>query len=384
MSLKGIVAKIGFTATIIFFNLQLNAQAPSPQQDFIIKGVGNGMSDNDIIYLVYKENGKLNVDSTKVKNHKFNFAGKIGNSPIMASLTRNQNPTHDLKFVYDSKTIYLESGKILLRSNDTLSNSILSGTDLNRTLQLKDERLVKIVNKLKSVKDPYIFNEEELKDTNMVKQNQRLIDSLFLKWKDQELDFAKDYPDSYVSLDVVNKISKITSLIDKTEKVFNGFSTKIKAMPEADIVRNNIREKQKIQIGNLAPLFEMKNLNGNIVNLASYKGRFVLIDFWASWCLPCRDEHPNLIEIDKLYGDRNFSILSISIDSKEDDWKRAVEADNLTWTQLSDLKASYGEVYREYGITTIPSNFLIDPNGKVIAKDLKGDTLKNILRDILQ
>ena len=385
MTLIRILPQIWFTIILITVNLLLNTQAVSAQQDFQIMGIGKTMSDNDIIYLTYKQEGKLVIDSTKVKNNSFRFKGKIGNSPLSASLSRNQNPTNNnYNFISDRKSIFLEAGKIILRSNDTLSNSVLSGTDLNRVLQLKNERLFRISNELKSIKDPYFFNAEELKDTILVKQNQRIIDSLDFISKDQELDFARDFPDSYISLDLVNQISKMNRLIDKTEMVFNGLSERLKAMPQADISRNNIREKKKIRIGNNAPLFDMKDIHGNIVQLSSYRGQFVLIDYWASWCLPCRNEHPNLIEIDRLYGKRNFSIISISIDHKEDDWKRAVKKDGLTWTQLSDLKASDSDVYKQYGITTIPASFLIDPDGKVIAKDLKGDALKNKIHEIIK
>lgn len=384
MDRKILIVRTGIAGLIIFFTLQLCAQGTSLKQSFTIHGLCKGMADDDIIYLTYRENGKLSIDSTKVRNHSFQFSGKIGGSPIKASLSRNQNPTHDFKSLNDSKSIYLEPGKIKLRSNDTLSTSVLSGTDLNRTLQLKDERLYNIIRELNSIEDPYFFNEEKLKDTVLVKNNQRMIDSLYLILRDQELDFASEHPNSYLSLDIVARTSKITGLIAKTEKVFNGLSDALKAMPEANVVRNNIKGKKKVQIGSLAPLFEMNDIDGNTVKLDSYMGRFVLLDFWASWCLPCRNEHPNLAEIHKLYGSQNFSILSISIDSKEEDWKRAVKEDNITWTQLSDLKASKGEVYGQYGITVIPSNFLIDPNGKVIAKDLKGKDLKVAIQNLLK
>ncbi|WP_343561356.1 TlpA disulfide reductase family protein [Sphingobacterium sp.] len=374
----------GFILILTAINLLFGTTILSAQQRFEIVGSGKTMSDNDMIYLSYKEDGKLIIDSAKVKHKTYRFRGRIGNYPLSASLSRNQNPTHNYDFINDYKSIYLESGKIILRSNDTLSNSILSGTELNQTLQLKDERLFRITDERKRIKDPYFFSAEELKDTLLVKMNQRILDSLFYIWTNQELDFARDFPDSYVSLDLVNRISKINSLIDKTERVFDGLSERLRGMPQANIARNNINGKKKIQIGSDAPFFEIKDIQGNPVKLSSYKGQFVLIDFWASWCLPCREAHPTLIEIDRLYKKRNFSILSISIDRKEDNWKRAVKEDGLTWTQLSDLKASDSDIYKKYGITTIPANFLIDPHGKVIAKDLKGNALKNKIREILK
>lgn len=384
MNLRKVIIHIKFGILLIAVNILLAAQAVSAQQLFSIEGIGKAMPDTDMIYLSYKKDGKLIIDSAKVKNNRFRFTGKIGNFPLTATLTRNRNPTHHYNSRNESKNIFLESGKIVLKIPNTLSNAVLSGTDLNRTLQLKNERLFRINNDLSAIKDPYYFNEEELKDSLLVKRNQRMIDSVYFKIIEQELDFAKEFPDSYVSLDIVNKASKMTKLIAKTELVFNGLSERIKAIPDANIARNNIQKKNKIQIGSQAPLFEMKNIQGNTVQLSSYKGQFVLIDFWASWCRPCREEHPNLIEINRLYSKNNFAILSISIDHKEDDWKKAVKDDNLTWAQLSDLKAVDGEVYNQYGITTLPSNFLIDQNGKIVAKDLKGEELKRKIYELVE
>src|SRR5690606_22400074 len=123
--------------------------------------------------------------------------------------------------------------------------------------------------------------------------------------------------------------------------------------------------------------FSMKDTYDNIVNLSYFNGKYVLLDFWASWCGPCREEHPNLISIYENYKNKDFTILSVSIDTDKEKWIKAIDKDKLTWTQVSDLSGNKGEVYLKYGITSIPANFLIDPNGLVIAKDLKGDALKS-------
>ncbi|OOG17881.1 hypothetical protein BWD42_11290 [Sphingobacterium sp. CZ-UAM] len=178
MNLK-ILSSTGFVLIFNTINLLFSTTPLSAQQRFEIVGVGKAMSDNDIIYLTYKENGKLIIDSAKVKHNTFRFKGEIGNYPLSASLSRNQNPTHNYDFINDYRSIFLESGKIILRSNDTLGNSILSGSELNQTLQLKDERLFRISDERKRIKEPCFFSAEELKDTLLVKVNQRILDSLF-------------------------------------------------------------------------------------------------------------------------------------------------------------------------------------------------------------
>ena len=130
--------------------------------------------------------------------------------------------------------------------------------------------------------------------------------------------------------------------------------------------------------------FSMKDTNDQIITLSSFKGKYVLLDFWASWCGPCREEHPNLIAVYDNYKNKNFTILSVSIDTDKERWIKAIAKDKLIWTQVSDLKGGKSEVYLKYGITSIPANFLIDPNGIVIDKDLKGDALKNELFKIFK
>lgn len=143
-------------------------------------------------------------------------------------------------------------------------------------------------------------------------------------------------------------------------------------------------EDQGIADGSLAPEISMPTPDGKTITLASLRGQYVLIDFWASWCTPCRKENPNVVAAYRMFKDKNFTILGVSLDNDKDKWMKAIAADKLAWPQVSDLKGWESIAARDYNISSIPSNFLIDPNGKIIARDLRGPDLENILQEVLK
>ncbi len=149
-----------------------------------------------------------------------------------------------------------------------------------------------------------------------------------------------------------------------------------------------VKEKEKMEgedrpsgpsIGSVAPDFTLKTIDGQSVELKSLRGKFVLLDFWASWCPPCRAENPNVVAAYHKFKDKNFTILGISLDKDTDKWKEAVAKDKLTWMHVSDLQGWESSVAALYGVQSIPANFLIDPDGKIIAADLRGNDLERTL-----
>ena len=138
------------------------------------------------------------------------------------------------------------------------------------------------------------------------------------------------------------------------------------------------------QVGDMAPDVALPTPEGKKVALSSLKGHYVLLDFWASWCGPCRGENPNVVAAYNKYKDRNFTIYGVSLDSNKDPWEKAINSDGLTWTQVSELKGWSSSVAGLYGIQSIPQNFLIDPTGKIIAHNLRGPALEETLESTLK
>ena len=149
-------------------------------------------------------------------------------------------------------------------------------------------------------------------------------------------------------------------------------------------IESMIARMEKVQVGSVAPDFTLPDVDGNPVSLSSFRGKYVLVDFWAAWCPDCRKENPNIVAAWNKYKDKNFAVLGVSLDRKRDQWLAAIEKDGLKWTQVSDLKYWSSDAAVLYCIRWIPMSFLIDPEGKIVAIGLEGEELHNKLEELLK
>ncbi len=137
---------------------------------------------------------------------------------------------------------------------------------------------------------------------------------------------------------------------------------------------------KRLSIGHQAPDFASNTIDNKQIKLSDFKGKYVMVDFWASWCVPCRQENPNVVKQYAAFKDNGFNVLSISLDTDKAAWQKAVTADHLSWTQASDLNGFQGAVEALYHIEAIPTNFIIDPQGRIITKNLRGVELEDFLK----
>ncbi len=161
--------------------------------------------------------------------------------------------------------------------------------------------------------------------------------------------------------------------------IYSSFGGEAKKGPFADILDKMVQTAEVGKVGSILPEFKQNDMNGKSVSLSSLRGKYVLVDFWASWCGPCRAENPNVVKTFNAYKNKNFTVLGVSLDQDKTKWLEAIKKDGLTWTHVSDLKYWNNEVAVQFGIQSIPANFLIDPKGVIIGKDLRGAELEKIL-----
>ena len=195
--------------------------------------------------------------------------------------------------------------------------------------------------------------------------------------------FIQDHSGSYLSLNVLESYAYGADYVD-IAPLFNGLSATIQGTDAGKKFAERLPKLKAVALGATAPEFAEADTSGKVISLSSFRGKFVLIDFWASWCGPCRHENPNVVKAFSHYKGQNFTIIGVSLDrpGAKDKWLAAIHKDGLTWTQVSDLKFWDSKTAGLYAVRGIPQNFLIDPNGKIIAKNLRGEDLDNKLEEL--
>ena len=376
---------------ILLSAMLLSPLALLAQSDFTIKGNAKSLANGNKIYLVFAENGQRLTDSTIVNNGTFEFKGKVTN-PVMGNVFNNVNPykkganTKNM----DYAALYIEPGNITINSVDSLKSLVAGGTQANIDNSKLIASLKPLTDKEKVLNDEYATYTKEQKD------DQAVMDALIAKFnviRDEKtpvyLNFIKNNPKSYISLVQLNNLASNDKVVADVEKLYATLSPELKATKIGQNIPTTVEATKKTALGVTAMDFSQNDANGKPVKLSDFKGKFVLVDFWAAWCVPCRNENPNVVEAFNKFKDKNFTVLGVSLDggttkTTKEDWLKAVADDKLDWTQVTDLQGWSNEVSKAWGIRSIPANFLIDPSGKIVAKDLRGSALHKKLSEILE
>ncbi|MFI1772442.1 redoxin domain-containing protein [Thalassobellus citreus] len=331
-----------------------------------------------------RKNGRMKIDTVYAnKNNEFIFSGKMPdlNRGFLYVLHDKIDPTVAPNNG-DGIPVYLEEGKLLIKGKDSIETAKVSGTPLN-----EDSYKLRLISESFTAKEKALNKSYskaiEAKDDKKIATLQNAYSDLMNEKKEAEKEFFFNHKNSLVSLDWLRKNINIKQDKQTAETLFNALSDDVKNSASGVLYSKELKETPAVGLNSKAPNFSAKQPNGDFISIESLKGKYVLLDFWASWCGPCRKENPNLVNTYNTYKDKNFTILGYSLDEGADRWTQAIKKDGLPWNQVSDLAGWQSLPVQLYGVNAVPTNFLIDPNGIIIAKDLRGEALNQKLKEVL-
>jgi peroxiredoxin len=356
------------------------------QGQFLLKAQIGQIGKPAMAYINYRHANKSILDSAAVINGVFEFKGDIG-SPVKAQIVLDHagDGLKNIPNPLDALIIYLEKGKITLNAIDSVKHAVISDSKLNIEYAGYKKSLAVPEQKLAAINARYIAaTADQKKDPAFRKSMQEPINAAIEEETVLKYQYVRQNTDSYLSLMVLSEMAGSTADLDEIETAYNSLSAELRNSQLGLAIKKSIELAHNTSIGSMAPIFTQNDVNDKPVSLTDFRGKYVLLDFWASWCGPCRVENPNLVKAYQQYKDKNFTVLGVSLDQpgKKEAWLAAIKADGLDWTQVTDLKFWNNDVAKQYGIRAIPQNFLIDPNGKIVAKNLRGAQLNNYLNSL--
>ena len=334
--------------------------------------------DSGWVYLQHNQSESQNADSARVDSGFFTFKGKAANPEycLLGVMNKQGGLEYHLGFFVQNASINIAGQR------DSIWDARITGSAIQDELKKFIEGRKGLDEEQRGLYKLY-DSVEATKDKRLIDSLEKIFDQFEKKRKDYVKNYAKQHPTSFVAAQQVYQSFSYNPDPSELETVYNYLDTTIKNSYYGKKIKSILEISKTTAVGNPALEFTQNDASGKPISLSSFKGKYVLLDFWASWCGPCRRENPNVVKAYHQYHNKGFDILGVSLDDNKDDWVKAIKEDRLSWTLVSDLKGGNNDAATLYGIQGIPMNFLIDKEGKIIAKNLRGEDLEKKLAEVL-
>jgi thiol-disulfide isomerase/thioredoxin len=344
---------------------------------FHIKGHIANWKATDTVRLSYYEGNKAIVDSVPAPNGHFTFTGNMEQPAKAYLFLLHSSP----KLRPDALGFYLEAGTITIEGKDSVRHAVLKGSRTEEDYTRYQQSIDGLALKMREVQTKAI--------ATPVAQRK---DSLFIALEKEYYGtrdtirarmarFVRNNPASFVSMEVLGQLAGAAVKYDETAPLFNQLAANIRNTPAGQEMAKKLAIAKTTGIGVTAPAFTSLTVTRDSLSLNEVvkKGKITLVDFWASWCKPCRAENPNVVKAYTAFHDKGFNILSVSLDKTVDPWKAAIEKDGMPWYHVSGLQYWSEPVAALYGVSAVPDNFLLDEQGRVLARGLRGEALYKMI-----
>lgn len=358
------------------------------QVPYIVKGKVGNFSAPAKVYMV--DDIGVAYDSAAVVNGAFTMRGRVSTPTRLFIMldTKGKGLKGLMKSPdADINQLFLEGGTISILGTQNIATASITGTLTNRDFTAYKKLYQPLEAEMQQAELQLQNATAEQKNSVSYLQDVKLrMEGVKERMHQMQVNFIKMNPNSWVSFDLLSSMVQSGTDITTLGPLYYGLSRIIKESADGKSFGQQLRYEMKLAVGSPAPNFTQPDKDGNVMRLTDLRGKYVLLDFWASWCVPCRKDNPNLVKVYNNYKDKNFTILGISLDSQQSRsaWLNAVAEDKLPWLQVSDLLGWPNQAAATYLVQSLPQNYLIDPQGKIIAKNLSTEALQSKLAALLK